>query len=102
MSLFSLAPSLVPGAMSLIGLLISMLALALSVFSVEKGKRGCFIATLIIVIIGIFVANDTLRLWGAISGVPVEFKSSIYGVSFLVIVGCMLWANKLFSREINT
>ncbi len=101
-SVFSLAPSVVPGAMSLMGLLASILALVLSVFSVEKGKRVYFTATFIIVIIGILVANDTLRMVGAIQGIPVLFKLSAYGVSFLAIAGCMFWANKLFNRVINT
>ena len=43
-SVFSLAPSVVPGAMSLMGLLASIFALVLSVFSVEKGKRVYFMA----------------------------------------------------------
>ncbi len=101
-SIFSLAPSVVPGAMSLIGLLISIFALVLSVFSVAKGRRGYFIATLITVIFGMLVANDTLRLWGAFSGVPVQLKLPAYSVFFLSVIGCMLWANKLFNRVINT
>jgi len=102
LSIFSLAPSIVPGAMSLIGLLISIFSLVLSVFSVEKEKRKHFMVTLVIVIFGILVANDTLRLLGAIPRVPMSFKLSAYGVSFLSVVVCIFWTNKLFNRELNT
>jgi len=97
-SVFSLAPSIAPGGVSLFGLLISLFALVLSVFSVKRGRKGYFIATLVIVILGILVANDTFRLWGALPGVSLKFKLSAYGVSFLIIVGCMLGAKKFFSR----
>jgi len=96
LSMFSLAPSIVPGAMSLIGLVISLFSLVFSVASVAKNKKGYFTITLINVLLGLLIANDTLRVWGSVSGVPVQFKLSAYGISFLVIVGCITAANKLF------
>ncbi len=95
LSAFSLAPSIVPGAMSLLGLVVSLFSLLLSVASVVRNKKVYFTITLVNVLLGLLVANDTLRLWGSVSGVPIQFKLSAYGVSFLVIVGCFIVANKL-------
>lgn len=95
LSVFSLGPSIVPGAMSLMGLGIALLSLILSVFSVSKDKNKHFVITLTIVVLGLLVANDTLRLWGSISGVPLQFKLVTYGVSFSVLIVTSLVASKL-------
>jgi len=102
LAVFSLAPSIVPGAMSLMGLLIALFSLIVSVFSVAQNRKSYFNITLVIVLLGILVANDTLRLWGSLAEAPVQFKLTTYGISFLVIVGCALAANGLNNRVKNT
>ncbi len=95
LSIFSLAPSIVPGAMSLMGLALGLFALVLAVFSVSKGNKKFFVITLTVVLIGILVANDMLRLWGSISGVPLQFKLATYGVSLFVLSVCSIAALRL-------
>ena len=95
----SLGPNIVPGAMSLIGLVITLFALVMSVFSVEKGKSVFFKVTLVFSAVGILAVNDTMRIYGAIPGVPVEFKVGVYFFLLVVIAGCIYSVKKLLREE---
>ena len=101
LSAFALAPSIIPGAMSLIGLVASLFALLLSLISVAPNKTGCFKGTLVIVLVGLFLVNDTLRIFGALPDVPSQFKAVAYGMSGLVIVACVVASRRLSLIEIE-
>jgi len=95
LAVFSLAPSIVPGSMSLIGLAIALFALVVSLFSVGVDGKGYFQITAVIVVLGIVLVNDAVRLFGSLPEIPIEFKLVVYGVSCLVVIGCFVGANKL-------
>ena len=99
LAMLSLAPNIVPGAMSIIGLGFTLLALVLSVFSVEKGRLLYFNITLFLSAVGILVVNDTVRVYGAIPGVSVGFKVGVYLFSLVVIVGCVYSVKRLSHKE---
>ena len=88
LSVFSLAPSYVPGAISLLGLLVSLLALVLSLASITANQRLYFTVVLVIVLVGLFLVNDTLRLYGGIPRVPLHFKIVIYAAAVFLIIIC--------------
>ena len=98
-SIFTLAPSLVPGAMSLIGLTASLFALLFSLLSVSPNKRGFFIATLCTVLVGLFLVNDSLRIFGSLPDVPMRFKAVAYGISIVVILACTVISKRLSLRH---
>ena len=95
----SLAPNIVPGAMSIIGLGLTLFALVLSVFSVQKGKYLYFNVTLALAVFAILVANDTTRVYWAMPGVSAGFKVGVYLFSLAVIVGCIYFLKKQLRRE---
>ena len=95
----SLAPNVVPGAMSIIGLGFTLFALVLSVSSIEKGKPLYFNATLALSVFAILVANDTTRVYWAMPGVSAGFKVGVYLFSIAVIVGCIYFVKKQLRRE---
>ena len=95
LAVFSLAPSIVPGAMSLIGLAIALFALVVSLFSVDENGKGYFQITAVIVVLGIVLVNDAARLAGSLPEIPIAFKLVVYGASCLVVLGCFIGANKL-------
>ncbi len=97
LAVFSLAPSVVPGAMSGMGLLVSLAALVVSVFSVGSGRKNYFIVTLTIVVFGVFFVNDVLRLWASLP-VPMNVKFTLYGFFGIVVSLCMFFAKKLSSK----
>jgi len=84
------------------GLLVALFSLFISIFSVSKNKKTCFNSTLVIVLLGILLANDTLRIWGSLTEVPFQFKLTVYGISLLVIVSFSIAANWLKGRVKNT
>lgn len=94
LAVLSLAPSLVPGAMSIMGLLASLGALIISVFSVSHGIKKHFNITLIIVVLGVFFINDALRVWESIT-IPINVKLTMYSLFGLVVLGSIFYANKL-------
>ncbi len=95
LSAFTLTLSIVPGAMSLMGLVASLFALLLSLISVAPNKSGYFKVTLVIVLVGLFLVNDTLRIFGALPDVPSQFKAVAYGVSVSVITACVVASRRL-------
>jgi hypothetical protein len=100
-AVFSLAPSLVPGAMSLIGLAIGLVSLVLSLLSINKNNKIYFQITVVVVVLGTIFVNDTLRLVGALPEIPITFKLSIYGITAFVVIGCWAAAEKLYKKAHN-
>lgn len=98
LALISLAPSFVPGAMSVIGLSISLLSLAISVLSVRRVGQKFFRATLAIVLFGALLVNAVLRVWLPM-GAPIEVTMSLYGALCLVVVGCIAVVNRIARDE---
>jgi len=96
--LVSLAPSIVPGAFSVLGLLISLIALVISVFSVRKSGKKYFITTITIVVISVLLVNDGLRIWGPLE-MPINMKLVLYGICCFVIISCSFLANKLANEK---
>ncbi len=94
LAILSLAPSFVPGAMSIIGLFVSLVALVISIFSVSYSKNNHYKITLIIVIVGIVFINDALRVWQPLP-IPFNIKITLYSIFVLVVLACMFFANKL-------
>lgn len=94
LSMVSLAPSIVPGAMSLMGLLLSLFALMLSILSVEINNRKFFNITLAIVVFGVLLVNDALRIWESLT-MPVDIKLMVYAVVVLIIAGSGIAVSKL-------
>ncbi|MBQ4836611.1 hypothetical protein [Pseudoalteromonas luteoviolacea] len=83
-SLLLYAPSLVPGAMSILAYYISLFVLLLSIITIKYGGRWCFKSTAVIVGLGIFIVNDYLRLVGSLPSSTWVGKLVMYGV-FTVI-----------------
>ena len=86
LSVLSLAPSIAPGAMSLIGFLISMVALVMSIISINTGSTFYFKSSIFVVCIGIFVVNDGLRLYGSLPQVIWQYKITAYCIFILVCI----------------
>ena len=95
---FSLAPSIVPGAMSLMGFGLSLSSLVLSVFSVGKNSKKYFDITLIFVVFGVFLINDALRLWESLS-IPLSVKLTSYAIFVVIVVACKVAAERLSKGE---
>ncbi len=98
LAVFSLAPSIVPGTFSIFGLLISLAALIIAVFSVRNNSNTYFITTLIIVIAGLLLVNDGLRVWYSLD-LPMNIKLVLYGLSAIVIAACVFTVKKIKPRD---
>ena len=94
LAVLSLVPSIVPGAVSIMGLFISVLALIISIFSVTDKSKKYFNITLMIVFAGVFLVNDALRIWEPLP-MPMDSKILIYAVFFLVVIGIVVFVRKL-------
>ncbi len=94
----SLAPSFVPGAMSLIGLLTSLGALIISLLSITKGKKIYFNITLIIIVTGVLFINDALRVWQPLP-MPINAKITMYGIFGLVVLISLFAAKEISEKE---
>ncbi len=93
LALFALAPSIVPGAFSVFGLLISLVAIVVSVFSVKETGKKYFIITTTIVFISVFLVNDALRIWKPLE-MPIDMKLILYGLFFFVIMICVFFVSR--------
>lgn len=74
--------------MSIIGCLISLDALILSACSVRHHSLSYVHATLLLVLVGMFVLNDGLRL-ASLPTMPLHFKFSLSGLALFVVVGSL-------------
>lgn len=97
LALLALIPSFCPGAMSLIGLAMSFLALLLSLFSIAVNGKKYFNLTALLVLTGVLLVNDALRVWES-SPMPPVFRLSAYAALLLVITLCFVAANQ-FERS---
>lgn len=100
LALFALAPSIVPGAFSVFGLLISLIALIVSVFSVKEKGRKYFTITMIIVIVSVFLVNDGLRIWQPLE-MPINMKLVLYGLFCFVVMVCAFLVARLAPVKSN-
>jgi len=93
-SVLVLAPSVVPGAMSILASYVALLALLSSIFTIQSGNIFYFKTTAIISAIGIFIVNDGLRLYGALPQIPWSYRLIAYGVFILICVLVSFFAKK--------
>ncbi|GJL53322.1 MAG: hypothetical protein NPIRA02_04540 [Nitrospirales bacterium] len=94
LALLALAPSIVPGAMSIFGLLLSLAALILSVGSVRHHSLVYVHATLILVVVGIMVINSGLRIGDPLP-MPLHLKLALYGLAGVVLAGSLYAAKTI-------
>ena len=94
LALFALVPSIIPGAFSVFGLILSLTALIVSVFSVKAKARKYFTITMIIVLVGVFLLNDGLRIWKPLE-MPIPIKLALYGLFFFVVMVCAFLVARL-------
>jgi hypothetical protein len=74
-----LAPSVVPGAMSMLASYIALMSLITSIITIKSGDVFYFKITAIISAIGLFIVNDGLRLYGSLPQIPLlEFNWDIH------------------------
>jgi len=100
LALFALALSVVPGASSVLGLLISLVALIVSVFSVKKKGKKYFTITMAIVFVSVFLVNDGLRIWKPLE-MPIYVKLTLYGIFFFVAMVCAFLVARLAPMKNN-
>jgi hypothetical protein len=94
LALFAAAFNLVPGAVSMMGLLVSLIALAASLASVSTGHDKLFRATAIIVVLTVLLVNDALRIWDPLP-VPWDVKLGLYAIVAVALALCGLAARRL-------
>lgn len=94
LALLAVVVSFGPGATSMIGLAMSLMALLLSLFSVKVNGKKYFRLTAFFVIAGALVVNDALRIWEPLP-MPLDFRLSVYAILVLVTTLCFIAANKL-------
>lgn len=82
--ILSLAPSLVPGAISIMGLALSLVALYISLYSIIDSGKKYFHITLFIVITGVLFVNDAMRLWEPLA--PLNVRMIFYAVFILILL----------------
>ena len=100
LALFALALSVVPGAFSVLGLLISLTALIVSVFSVKEIGRKYFTITVIIVLVSVLLVNDGLRIWKPLE-MPINMKLALYGLFCFVVMVCAFLVARLAPMKNN-
>lgn len=96
-AVFALGPSFQPGAMSLIGLLVAMAALFLSLLSVPEHRYRYFYPTTAIVVFGVLLVNDALRVWDPLPQFAAMRPAWYAGIAVLV-GACVFFARHLASR----
>jgi len=93
-AVLSLLPSFVPGAASVIGLLMSLSALLISLFSVRNSGKRYMRIVVAIIIAGMLLVNDSLRIW-ARHAVPPAVWAVLLGIACAVIAICILIADRI-------
>lgn len=94
LALFALGPSVMPGAFSVFGLLISLVALMISVLSVANAGKKYYRAVMAIIIFGLLMVNDGLRLWNPLE-LPVNDKLALYAIFIIVALVCTIIVNRI-------
>ncbi|GAA4094828.1 hypothetical protein [Zhongshania borealis] len=77
-SILILAPSFVPGAISILASYIALLAILASIITIKSGSILYFKITASISAVNIFVVNDGLRIYGSLPEISWLYKVSIY------------------------
>ena len=90
----SLALSFVPGAVSVMGFLLSIFALMLSLLTIKSGESIYFKVTLCIFGIGVLLVNDSLRLFYALPQTPAYYKVSVYAFLALIIIALSVYTRR--------
>jgi hypothetical protein len=93
-ALLVLAPSVVPGAMSVLASFIVLLTLILSSTTIKIGELFYFKATAIISGINMFFVNDSLRFYGSLSQISWQYKLGFYAVFICICVLTIYHAKK--------
>lgn len=99
MGLFSLAPSVVPGAMSAIGLLISIFALILASISSKSGTCLYLQIVTAIYALGVLFFNDGSRLFFANPDATLQYKVVVYSI-LAVCVAVVFYKAKIKKDKI--
>jgi len=84
LALFSLAPSLIPGAMSLLAFYLSLTSLIISISTIKTAGIFFFKITAIIVGSGMLITNDYLRVYASFPQSTWVEKISMY-VFYMII-----------------
>ncbi|WDE07703.1 hypothetical protein SG34_012875 [Thalassomonas viridans] len=95
--MFSLAPSVVPGAMSAIGWFISIFALIVASVSVKSGSYFYLKVVTVIYGIGALFFNDGSRLYLANPNATLAYKSAVYLV--LITFTAIILYNKKSNKN---
>lgn len=98
MAILALVPGIVPGAVSMFGLALSMLAMAVSLFAARKNGPGYTWATALISVAGALLVNSTLLVWDP-APVPLAVRLGGYSLVLFMTAGCILVARRLDARK---
>ncbi|RJG15255.1 hypothetical protein [Massilia cavernae] len=96
-AVFALGPSWMRGGMSLIGLLVALAALFLSLLSVRSSGYRYFYPTAAIVVFGVLLVNDALRVWDPLPAFA-SSRPSWYAAIAVLVGACFFFARMLASR----
>lgn len=94
LALLAVVVSFGPGATSVIGLAMSLMALLSSLFSIKVNGKKYFRLTVFLVIAGALLVNDALRIWEPLP-MPFDFRLCAYAILFLVTMFCFIAAHRL-------
>lgn len=85
LAFLALAPSLIPGALSLLAFYLSLVSLIISITTIKSFGIIYFKRTSIIVGFGMLIINDYLRIYGSLppQSTWVE-KMSLYGIYLII------------------
>ncbi|MBU2970413.1 hypothetical protein KO527_13745 [Pseudoalteromonas sp. C2R02] len=84
LAFLALAPSLVPGALSLLAFYLSLVSLIISITTIKSFGIIYFKATSIIVGFGMLIINDYLRIYGSLPQSTWVEKMSLYGIYLII------------------
>jgi hypothetical protein len=85
LAVLALAPSIVPGAMSVLAYYLSLVALIFSIWTIKSGGVYYFKTTATIVCVGMFIFNDYLRLYSSLPQATWAEKLGLY--TFYILIG---------------
>ena len=90
----ALAPSIVPGAMSILAFYLSLGALIVSILTIKSADVFYFKTTAIIVCVGMLVVNDYLRFYGSLSQATWAEKIGLYAFYIVICITGFFKAKK--------
>lgn len=98
LAILALVPGIVPGAISVFGLGLSVLAMFLSLFSARANGPRYTWATVGITLAGVLMTNATLLVWDPVQ-MPFEIRLGGYALLLFTAVACMLIARRYDARK---